>query len=489
MHCKRFSLAEHAAEQRRQHRLKLNQVLHPNGSSSEDTESEDDAPDHSGSEEPDDLEMSSGGFLQPVSPRQRRVLLKAAGVRKIDASEKDECRAIRMSREFCGCNCRSYCDPETCACSLAGIKCQVDRLNFPCGCTQNGCVNVVGRVEFNSARVRTHFIHTIFRLELDNKPTQLVDYGGGVGAVVGGGDVCDGTSLASPPISSNIIPEWYPSLDGHLHHLASPATATTTIGSNSYGLIGDDERKDSVVDIVNRTGAVVSEALDLHYAYRDDDYLDHHSAPHHHQHQHHLHPTTATPSAVTTVSGSDSYLYAITADTGGFDEQPCPEYDVAAACNNLYTNYGEHSTDSGVDQPMAPPNIFDSNSIVAPSPPIPFDEASASAAVAVIHKTLCVESPTVLAAEINTILYVDRSMDTSPSAATISNEFDSAELKSPQVTLDDECCLAAKCSPVDLDSKPNNIVDAEFKDKLLSKSNELLGEVMSTGNVSSVSQS
>ena len=44
---------------------------------------------------------------------------------------------------------------------------QVDRLNFPCGCTREGCGNTSGRIEFNPMRVRTHFIHTLMRLELD----------------------------------------------------------------------------------------------------------------------------------------------------------------------------------------------------------------------------------------------------------------------------------------------------------------------------------
>lgn len=57
--------------------------------------------------------------------RQRRVLLKAAGVEKIDSSEKDDCKNIRLSREFCGCLCRGFCDPDTCACFQAGITCQV----------------------------------------------------------------------------------------------------------------------------------------------------------------------------------------------------------------------------------------------------------------------------------------------------------------------------------------------------------------------------
>lgn len=64
---KQFSLSEHASEQRRLHRQKLQSLHH--GSSSEESDSEEELCDNSGSE------MDSG-FL-PVSPRQRRVLLKA----------------------------------------------------------------------------------------------------------------------------------------------------------------------------------------------------------------------------------------------------------------------------------------------------------------------------------------------------------------------------------------------------------------------------
>uniref|UniRef100_A0A0A1X2F2 Cysteine/serine-rich nuclear protein 3 n=1 Tax=Zeugodacus cucurbitae TaxID=28588 RepID=A0A0A1X2F2_ZEUCU len=166
---KTLTLAEHAAELRRAHRLQL-QEINPRGSSSDDSEEseEDYLSEGSGS----DLDAESNGFLQPVSPKQRRALLKAAGVRKIDAAEKIECRDIRNSREVCGCACVEFCDPETCACSQAGIKCQVDRAMFPCGCTRDACLNTVGRVEFNPTRVRTHFIHTIMRLEMENRQQQ-----------------------------------------------------------------------------------------------------------------------------------------------------------------------------------------------------------------------------------------------------------------------------------------------------------------------------
>ncbi|XP_054742428.1 platelet binding protein GspB [Anastrepha obliqua] len=166
---KTLTLAEHAAELRRAHRLQL-QEINPRGSSSDDSEESEE--DYLSEGSSSDLDAESNGFLQPVSPKQRRALLKAAGVRKIDAAEKIECRDIRNSREVCGCACVEFCDPESCACSQAGIKCQVDRAMFPCGCTRDACGNTVGRVEFNPTRVRTHFIHTIMRLEMENRQQQ-----------------------------------------------------------------------------------------------------------------------------------------------------------------------------------------------------------------------------------------------------------------------------------------------------------------------------
>lgn len=124
IHIKQFSLSEHAAEQRRLHRQQQHEQ-HPKASSSDDTDSDEEPSENSGSE----MDTESNGFLQPVSTRQRRVLLKTAGVRKIDPIEKDECRNIRTSREFCGCNCRFFCDPDTCSCSQSGIKCQVNYYN------------------------------------------------------------------------------------------------------------------------------------------------------------------------------------------------------------------------------------------------------------------------------------------------------------------------------------------------------------------------
>ncbi|KAF4519969.1 hypothetical protein B566_EDAN005469 [Ephemera danica] len=180
-HVQNFTLAEHALEQRRHHRQILLQLRNqrlqnaevgsctltsqPISSSSEDSESDEETSELSDSE----LDPDNYYCLQPVPTRQRRVMLRAAGVHKIDSVEKDECRDIRSSREFCGCACKGYCDPDTCSCARAGIKCQVDRLSFPCGCTRDGCANGAGRIEFNLERVRTHFIQTLMRLEMEKK--------------------------------------------------------------------------------------------------------------------------------------------------------------------------------------------------------------------------------------------------------------------------------------------------------------------------------
>lgn len=42
-------------------------------------------------------------------------------------------------------------------------------MSFPCGCSRDGCGNMAGRIEFNPIRVRTHFLHTIMKLELESK--------------------------------------------------------------------------------------------------------------------------------------------------------------------------------------------------------------------------------------------------------------------------------------------------------------------------------
>ncbi|XP_010884915.2 cysteine/serine-rich nuclear protein 3 isoform X1 [Esox lucius] len=187
---KHYTLGEFAMEQERNHRdmlrdhlkeEKLNSIrlkLTKNGTvESDEAESltlddisEDDI-------DLDNTEVDEYFFLQPLTTRRRSALLRASGVRRIDVEEKHELRAIRVSREECGCDCRGLCHPATCACSLAGIKCQVngaevDRMSFPCGCSRGGCSNTAGRIEFNPVRVRTHFLHTVMKLELEKNLEQ-----------------------------------------------------------------------------------------------------------------------------------------------------------------------------------------------------------------------------------------------------------------------------------------------------------------------------
>ncbi|XP_008412694.1 cysteine/serine-rich nuclear protein 2 [Poecilia reticulata] len=117
----------------------------------------------------DAVEVDDCFFLQPLPTKRRRALLRASGIARIDAREKTELRAIRLSREECGCDCRLFCDPRHCGCSQAGIKCQVDRMSFPCGCSRDGCGNAAGRIEFNPLRVRTHYLHTIMKLDVEKR--------------------------------------------------------------------------------------------------------------------------------------------------------------------------------------------------------------------------------------------------------------------------------------------------------------------------------
>lgn len=62
-------------------------------------------------------------------------------------------------------------------------------MNFPCGCTVDGCGNSIGRIEFNPARVRKHFIHTIMRLEIKKREAQEEEH-------------CNKLAMTSPLISN-----------------------------------------------------------------------------------------------------------------------------------------------------------------------------------------------------------------------------------------------------------------------------------------------
>ncbi|XP_016145406.1 cysteine/serine-rich nuclear protein 2-like isoform X2 [Sinocyclocheilus grahami] len=147
------------------------------------------------------VEVDDCFFLQPLPTKRRRALLRASGIACIDAREKAELRAIRLSREECGCDCRFYCDPRHCGCSQAGIKCQVDRMSFPCGCTRDGCGNTAGRIEFNPLRVRTHYLHTIMKLDLEKRSLLGVRSGEDCGEET---ELVSSPSLSLSPLDSDV---------------------------------------------------------------------------------------------------------------------------------------------------------------------------------------------------------------------------------------------------------------------------------------------
>ncbi|KAJ8016878.1 hypothetical protein DPEC_G00011920 [Dallia pectoralis] len=143
------------------------------------------------------VEVDDCFFLQPLPTKRRRALLRASGIARIDTREKAELRTIRLSREECGCDCRFSCDPRHCGCSQAGIKCQVDRMSFPCGCSRDGCGNSAGRIEFNPMRVRTHYLHTIMKLDLEKR--KLLGHGDVVGGQYAEADLLSCPSSSRPP--------------------------------------------------------------------------------------------------------------------------------------------------------------------------------------------------------------------------------------------------------------------------------------------------
>lgn len=143
---------------------------------------------------------------------------------------------------------------------------QVDRASFPCGCTQDGCGNVIGRLEFNPKRVRTHFIHTIMRLELEKKQKKsdkqntLHTYDGRLrlrdsdeeNSVVDSGGM--NTRLINYNPANNIL---YP---------------TTTMQSSGMAMNSMVEPDDTSRNCA--TASLAESPLDLHYAFRNDYSVD-----------------------------------------------------------------------------------------------------------------------------------------------------------------------------------------------------------------------
>lgn len=157
----------------------------------------------------------------------------------------------------------------------------MDRASFPCGCNADGCGNVYGRLEFNPKRVRTHFIHTIMRLELEKKQKKsdkqntLHTYDGRLrlresdeeNSVVDSSGM--NTRLINYNPANNIL---YPtttmqsssgvglnSMDGH-----------PLVGANSH--YSSNETDDSSRNCAN--ASLAESPLDLHYAFRNDYSVD-----------------------------------------------------------------------------------------------------------------------------------------------------------------------------------------------------------------------
>ncbi|UJR33060.1 hypothetical protein I4U23_020519 [Adineta vaga] len=167
-HVEQYSVSDFLRHRRAIHKsiLRERKLLPPPSSTTIDSDNDEDEP----------LPVDDYYFVQPIATRQRRTLLKQAGLVKIDATEKHELTLIRRSREVCGCSCTREtggCQPSTCDCYLNGIACQVDRLTFPCPCATMLCKNPLGRLEFNQNRVRNHFFDTITRLEAEKTQETL----------------------------------------------------------------------------------------------------------------------------------------------------------------------------------------------------------------------------------------------------------------------------------------------------------------------------
>ncbi|XP_028152798.1 uncharacterized protein LOC114346223 isoform X2 [Diabrotica virgifera virgifera] len=164
---KTFSVAEHALEKRNRREVVQKHRSHKrNGTRGKKICNEKtnvkDAP-YEGSDK------DNSDVLQRLHLSQRRALLRAAGVTRIDMTESDECRNIRTSRMLCGCGCKENCDPDTCSCSQSGIECQVDADHFPCKCSRENCRNLKGRIEFSKDRVRIHYTRTLMRTNLNKQ--------------------------------------------------------------------------------------------------------------------------------------------------------------------------------------------------------------------------------------------------------------------------------------------------------------------------------
>lgn len=163
---------------------------------------------------------------------------------------------------------------------------QVDRASFPCGCTHDGCGNVFGRVEFNPKRVRTHFIHTIMRLELEkkqkkcDKQNQLQTYDGRLRLRESDDDTngINTTNIHNQTSLGRLV-NYNPA--NNILYPTSTIQSTSSVIMNpidSRHLVSNDDPYGSnVMGNSSRTNCVTSlgePPFDLHYEFRTDYAVD-----------------------------------------------------------------------------------------------------------------------------------------------------------------------------------------------------------------------
>lgn len=117
---------------------------------------------------------------------------------------------------------------------------QMDHSSFPCGCTKDGCGNTEGRIEFNSTRVQTHYIHTIMKLELEKRLEEQ-----------SGTEEEEDTSEISPSQTAQ---------SGHSHkHPPTPAAPSFPF-SAELTVAGENSCSSDMTDLSDSSGQSDSEA-------------------------------------------------------------------------------------------------------------------------------------------------------------------------------------------------------------------------------------
>ena len=211
---------------------------------------------------------------------------------------------------------------------------QVDRAGFPCGCSRDGCANSSGRIEFNPVRVRTHFIHTIMRLELEKKQRDEEH---------SEQDLVDNHHSGRGPLRETI------SLGSVIENPAENcinAGGFTTLHYESHDIVGPSCQQDVSV--------VREESLDL-YAIRDDCYPSEDTVDTSQNAQRKLHPEfhqtfqtfpghPTPPVAFQQNAYTDYQSYQNLPSTSRAPFQP--QFPVAG--NSVFPHYGGYPTDGSM---------------------------------------------------------------------------------------------------------------------------------------------